>query len=144
MLITLRACLLVVGVSAVLIALSILILGAGATAATAERLFSIVFHRTYSSELWPPTMDSELRFYAALWGAYGVVVLRTAIKLPNKLQEAPWLISVFFAGGIGRALSLLEVGKPHPFFILLMWIELLLPMLVIALWFGARAQQRSA
>jgi hypothetical protein len=84
-------------------------------------------------------MDSELRFYAALWGAYGVVALRTAWSLPRKLSRTPWIAAVFFAGGVGRLLSQVGVGAPHPFFTLLMIIELTLPVLLTLLWLGARS-----
>jgi hypothetical protein len=52
------------GVSAMFIALSILTLGAGATAAAGERVFDAL--TAPASPPWPPTMDNELRFYAAL------------------------------------------------------------------------------
>jgi hypothetical protein len=72
----LRVLLAGLGVSAVLIALSILTLGAGATAAAGERVFDALSGwRGPDSPPWPPTMDNELRFYAALWGAYGPRVL---------------------------------------------------------------------
>jgi len=83
MLNALRICLAVLGASAGAIALSILFLGAEATAAMAEGVFNAVSGRyDPPSGHWPATMDSELRFYAALWGAYGIVVLRTAWNLP--------------------------------------------------------------
>lgn len=87
-------------------------------------------------------MDSELRFYATLWGAYGVVLLRAARGLPRTLPQAPWLAAVFFSGGVGRLISLLTVGAPHPVFTLLMTIELTLPILMILLWLGARARAK--
>jgi hypothetical protein len=139
MLQALRLFLVVLGTSAIAIALSIFVLGAEATASMAEAVFVAVSGwRGPPSERWPPTMDSELRFYAALWGAYGVVVLRTAWGLPRTLSRTPWIAAVFFAGGVGRSLSRVGVGAPHPFFTLLMIIELTLPVLLILLWLGAR------
>jgi hypothetical protein len=144
MLTSLRICLAVLGVSAIVIALSILVLGAEATASAAEGLFSAVSGwRGPPSERWPATMDSELRFYAALWGAYGVVVLSAARNLLRALPRIPWIAAVFFAGGIGRVLSRVSVGAPHPFFTLLMFIELLLPVLLMLLWLGARPTGRT-
>jgi len=138
MLTALRVCLLVLGLSAVAIALSIFLFGARFTAGSAEALFSTVSGwRGPPTGPWPPTMDSELRFYAALWGAYGVVVLRAARDLTNRLAEIPWLAGVFFAGGVGRVLSRLSVGAPHPFFTLLLGIEILLPLVLVALWYAA-------
>jgi hypothetical protein len=49
---------------------------------------------------------------------------------------------VFFAGGVGRAISHLSVGTPHPFFTVLMAIELLLPPVLVLLWLAARRQRR--
>jgi hypothetical protein len=83
-------------------------------------------------------MDSELRFYAALWAAYGVVVLRAARRLETHFHEVPWLAATFFAGGVGRILSRLSVGAPHPFFTLLLVIEISLPVVITALWLGAQ------
>jgi len=143
MLRVLRVCLVLLGVSAVVIALSIFILGAQATAAMGERVFGwAAGGGGPAGEHWPATMDSELRFYAALWGAYGIVVLRTAWKLPQTLGQIPWLIGVFFAGGVGRILSHLSVGAPHPFFTALMVVELVLPVVMAGLWLGARREVR--
>ena len=135
----LRFCLALLGASAVGIALSIFLLGAEATAAMGERVFGWVAGGAGpAGEHWPATMDSELRFYAALWGAYGIVALRTAWKLPQTLDQVPWLIGVFFAGGVGRVLSRLSIGAPHPFFTALMAIELVLPLMMLGLWLGVR------
>jgi hypothetical protein len=84
----LRVLLAGLGVSAVLIALSILTLGAGATAAGGS-------------------------------GARALV------------------------GGAGRAFSLLVFGAPHPFFLLLMTIELALPPLLVLLWWRAGGSSAS-
>ena len=143
MLHALRICLAILGVSAIAIALSIMILGAGATASLAESAFDAVsgWHGPPSGR-WPATMDSELRFYAALWGAYGIIVLRAASGLPRTLPWAPWIAAVFFAGGLGRVLSRVRVGPPHPFFTLLMTLELTLPLSIAGLWLGGRSQAR--
>jgi Domain of unknown function (DUF4345) len=134
----LRVLLAGLGVSAVLIALSILTLGAGATAAAAERVFDALSGwRGPDSPPWPPTMDNELRFYAALWGAYGVVLLLAARDYTGWAVRVPWLAAVFFVGGAGRAFSWLMIGAPHPFFLLLMTIELALPPLLVLLWWRA-------
>jgi hypothetical protein len=126
------------GVSAVLIALSILTLGAGATAAAGERVFDALSGwRGPDSPPWPPTMDNELRFYAALWGAYGVVLMLAARDYAGWAVRVPWLAAVFFVGGAGRAFSWLMIGAPHPFFLLIMTIELVLPPLLVLLWWRA-------
>lgn len=138
MLITLRLILGVLGIAAVLIALSILVLGAGPTARFGEQTFELLvgWHGARTPE-WPPAMDSELRFYAALWLAYGVLTLRAAIQ--SRLDNTPWLASIFFLGGIGRVASWLTVGTPHPFFLCLMAAELVLPPAMILAWLSLRA-----
>jgi hypothetical protein len=139
----LRLALAALGVSAVLIAASILLLGAQATAGMAEGAFSAMTGLGgHVPEPWPPTMDSELRFYAALWGAYGIVLLWVASNLGRRIDLVPWLAAVFFAGGLGRGLSLAFVGRPHPFFLFLMAIELGLPPLLLVLWLAARRPAR--
>jgi hypothetical protein len=132
----------VLGVSAVAICLSIMLLGAESTAWSAERAYDLVTGwRGPLSASWPPTMDSELRFYAPFWGAYGILLLAVAARFEARGRWTPWLAAVFFAGGVGRAISYVSVGAPHPFFKLLMAIELLTPPVLIALW---RAAQRPA
>lgn len=133
----LRIVLGLLGLAAISIASSIFALGAEWTAATAERVFQAV--TGYSgppSGHWPPSMDSELRFYAALWGAYGLILIMTAGDLTRQMKRVPWLAAVFFVGGVGRVVSFLQLGAPHPFFVLLMAIELLLPVVILALWFN--------
>jgi hypothetical protein len=139
---TLRGLLATLGASATLIALSILLTGAEATARMGEQVFDLARGRPESAaETWAPSMDNELRFYAALWGAYGVLLLQTARDLEARWSWVPWLSAAFFAGGIGRAISWASVGAPHPFFLGLMSLELGFPVLFMALWLaeGRRA-----
>ena len=139
----LRLVLAALGVSAILIAASILLLGAEATGGMAEGAFSAMTGLGgHVREPWPPTIDSELRFYAALWGAYGIVLVWISSSLERRLELVPWLAAVFFVGGLGRALSLAFIGPPHPFFMFLMAIELGLPPLILVLWLAARRSAR--
>jgi hypothetical protein len=139
----LRALLLVLGVSALLICLSILVLGPTATAQGFETGFTaLTGWRGRLSPKWPPTIDSELRFYAPLFGAYGVLALLAAQDLARRDSWLPWLAAVFFIGGLGRAISFGAVGPPHPLFVVLMGLELALPPILIALWLGARRSYR--
>lgn len=132
---TLRVLLATLGAAAVLIALSILFTGATATAQAGERAFDALMGRHGPlSEPWPATMDNELRFYAAMWGAYGVLLILTARDLARRASWVPWLAAVFFAGGVGRAISWAAVGPPHPFFLTLMATELTLPVVIVGLW----------
>lgn len=78
-------------------------------------------------------IDSEMRFYAALWMAYGVVALWVARALPQRIAILRIMLGVFWLGGLGRVISYFAVGAPHPLFALLMWIEIALPPLLIGL-----------
>ena len=79
-------------------------------------------------------MDSELRFYAALFVGFGLLCVRVARNLAQHGGDIPWLMLAFFSGGVGRALSWISVGAPHPFFLLLMATELVLPPVIVLLW----------
>ena len=138
---TLRALLWILGVSAVLIASSVVFLGPGMTAMFTERTYdSLTGWRGPMSPAWPPTMDSELRFYAPFWGVYGFILVVVARDLAQLGCWVPWLAVLFFAGGLGRAISWIAAGPPHPVFVLLMITELVLPPILIALWrFGKPA-----
>jgi hypothetical protein len=85
-------------------------------------------------------MDSELRFYAPFWGAYGVALLAIARDLAGHRRLVVPAMALFFIGGVGRALSWIAVGEPHPFFSMLMGIELVFPVVIIGLWFAVRAR----
>lgn len=134
----LRILLVALGVSAVAIALMDMSLGAHATASFFEAGYSALTGWPGKAQPWPPTMDNEMRFYAAPWGAYGVVLIWTARDLAARLNLVPWLAAVFFTGGVGRVISLLSVGPPDPFFSLLMVVELATPPVLVLIWLGAR------
>jgi uncharacterized protein DUF4345 len=81
-----------------------------------------------------PTIDNEFRFYSIFWLSYGVVVLWVARNILAQLRLVPLLVGLFFIGGVGRALSHIFVGTPHPAFIGLMVIELVAPVFVLILY----------
>jgi len=137
--VTLRILLWAFGLSGVMIALSIFLLGAQATAWSGEGLISALgIYRGARSEPWSTSMDSELRFYAAMFGAYSLVMIWVARALAARLNIVPWLSAAFFVGGVGRAISYAAIGPPHPFFLVLMAFELALPPALVGLWLGLR------
>jgi hypothetical protein len=132
----------VLGFAAIVICLSIVLLGPSWTAGFAEAQFDWLAGFAHpSTGQWPATMDSELRFYAPFWGAYGLALLAVARDLPARLRFVPPLAALFFIGGVGRAISYVVVGPPHPFFAFLMAIELILPVVFVTLWHSARSDQ---
>lgn len=137
----LRYALWALGLAAVAIGLSIFLLGADATARASVNVLRVVMPVADDvSGLAEPDADSELRFYAVFWIAYGITLIGTARNLLATLWRVPWLAGLFFAGGVGRVLSYLAVGAPHPLFLTLMVVELVLPAVFIGFWYFARAK----
>jgi hypothetical protein len=138
----LRANLFVLGVAAIGIGLSMSLLGSETTGQFFAALINYFLSDPQELEgMSSPNVDSELRFYAVFWVAYGVFVLRTANNLTKNLHLVPPLAGLFFAGGLGRVLSFMAVGQPHPLIIALMIAELAMPLLLLGLWAGIRRQR---
>lgn len=78
-------------------------------------------------------IDSEMRFYAVLWMAYGAIALWVARALTQRIVLLRLMLCIFLLGGVGRAISFFVVGAPHLLFIVLMWIEIVLPPVLLIL-----------
>src|SRR5258708_26745173 len=92
-----------------------MLLGAGATAAAGEQAFDALSGwRGPASPSWPATMDNELRFYAALWGGYGVLLVLAARDFAARAGQVPWLAAALFARGAGPPRPAVPVGPPAP------------------------------
>jgi len=79
------------------------------------------------------TMDSEDRFYAVLFGAYGVALLWCIKDIERKSAIVYVLALTFFAGGLARLVSVASVGFPNTFFIVMTGLELLIPFMMVFL-----------
>ena len=73
------------------------------------------------------TMDSEDRFYATLFAAYGVALLWCIKDIERKSTVVYFLALTFFIGGLARLVSVAAVGPPDTFFIAMTVLELLIP-----------------
>lgn len=77
-----------------------------------------------------PTMDSEDRFYATLFMAYGAALLWCIKDIEQKSKVVYFLTLTFFLGGLARLVSMAVVGLPNAFFINMTVLELLLPLVI--------------
>ncbi len=77
------------------------------------------------------TMDSEDRFYATLFAAYGVAVLWCIGDIERKSRCVSFLAATCFAGGLARVLSILAVGPPNRFFLAMTGLELVIPPFMV-------------
>ena len=87
------------------------------------------------------SVESELRFFAVFWIAYGVVALRTARRVELETTTVRALALALFAAGLARVVGWIAVGRPHTLLVALMIVELVGPPLVV-IWQSrvARAQ----
>ncbi|MCX4094036.1 DUF4345 domain-containing protein [Nocardia sp. alder85J] len=109
----LRWYLIIFGVVCVLIALAHIVVGPstiiGATAPDA-------------------TVDGDLRFSMVLFLAYGVTCVWAARDVDGRAGVVHLLMVLFFAGGLVRLLTVAYVGWPHWFYIAMIAVEIVTPL----------------
>ena len=69
-------------------------------------------------------LESELRFYAAFYVAYGLVALRVAPRADRDGAAVRGLAGALFLAGLARAGSWATVGRPHRLQLALLALEL--------------------
>ncbi len=87
------------------------------------------------------TMDSEDRFYATLFLAYGAALLWCVREVEHKARVVYFLMLTFFVGGLARIVSMLTVGLPNTFFIVMTVLELGLPIILAYMQFHISSAQ---
>jgi Domain of unknown function (DUF4345) len=112
-----------------------IILLVGGIAAVLIALLHIVFGSASIPGSVPvnATMDSEDRFYAAIFLGFGAAILWCAQSIEQRGKVIRFLIAIFFLGGCARVISMIFVGPPNHLFQALMAVELLLPPVVWSL-----------
>lgn len=113
------------------------VLGLGGLVATAAGLDTAIrgARSIIGEPLASARLESELRFYAGIYVAYGAALLRAARRADTDTDaaEVARLATALFAGGAARAVGWARAGRPHPGQIALLAIELAgPPALVIA------------
>jgi hypothetical protein len=106
----------------------------GGAVATGSGLHSVIAGARALPRQTPanPSVESELRFYAAFYLAYGLAVLRVAPRADRDPAAVRALAGALFLAGLARAFGWLAVGRPHALQRGLLAIELAAPPAVVA------------
>jgi len=132
--VVLRIAFSLLGLAALVIGGMIFAIGPDATGQVFAAVLRVVLPGTPQlAGLVGADVDSEMRFYAVLWMAYGGLALWVVRDLPKRMNLLRLMLGIFWLGGLGRVISYFAVGAPHPLFLVLMWIEITLPFVLIAL-----------
>ncbi len=80
-----------------------------------------------------PSVESEFRFFAAFWAAYGVASLWVAPRIEGEQLAVRALAAFLFAGGVARGIGWIAEGRPDALYVVLMGLELMIPIAVFLL-----------
>ena len=86
------------------------------------------------------SVDSELRFYAAWYVGAGALLLSTVRRIEREGRLIRGLCAVLVLAAVGRVVSLVLAGKPHPLYLVLMAIEFAIPIILVP-WQAAVARR---
>ncbi|MGH2961088.1 MAG: DUF4345 domain-containing protein [Solirubrobacterales bacterium] len=103
-----------------------------ATAAGLDTVVRGVKSLPGEGKLAKPVVESELRFYAAFYAAYGLAALRVAPRADQDTTAVPALAGALFLAGMARIAGWCVAGRPHPAQLALLTFELTTPPLIIA------------
>lgn len=82
-------------------------------------------------DLADATVENELRFYAAFYIAYGLVLLWVAPRADRETTVVRALAGALFLAGLARTIGWIAVGQPHGTQLALLAVELIAPPLII-------------
>ncbi|AUN41128.1 Uncharacterised protein (plasmid) [Tsukamurella tyrosinosolvens] len=78
------------------------------------------------------TMDSDLRVFNVLFAAYGAAFVWASRDVLGRAREINLLGLLFFVGAIGRVLAWITSGAPTPFYIAMLVVEFVVPVVHVA------------
>jgi hypothetical protein len=90
------------------------------------------------------TIDSDMRFYALLFAAYGLTFVWCAVDIADRGRVANVLGAIFFAGGLARLLAWAATGQPNWFYVVMIPVELIVPLVNWALIRRVSGSRRTA
>ncbi|MEV6670018.1 DUF4345 domain-containing protein [Streptomyces sp. NPDC051162] len=88
------------------------------------------------------TVDSLVRFFAAIFLGYGLAWIWVARQSPIPSKGVRALAGLLFLGGLSRLPSWAEAGRPNWFQLVLMGLELALPPLCF--WLSTASEREAA
>lgn len=74
------------------------------------------------------TMDSDLRVFNVLFGAFGAAFVWASRDVVGRAREINLLGLLFFVGAIGRVLAWAASGAPSPFYVAMLVVEFVVPV----------------
>ena len=80
---------------------------------------------------YSPSVDNELRFFAAWYATAGVLVLRTVPRIEAHRDTLRVVCIAVFVAACGRVVSLVTVGVPDTLYVVLMVVEFALPAVLL-------------
>lgn len=109
-------------------------LAAGGTVAAVAGLDTVLrgARSLPGQDLANPVLESELRFYAAFYVAFGLTGLHAAAREEPGAGRTRGLAGALFLAGLARAVGWRSAGRPHPLQRVLLGLELGLPPAVVA------------
>jgi hypothetical protein len=75
-----------------------------------------------------PVLDSQIKFWGAIWFGYGIILWRTSSRLRDDADLFRILYGILFLSGLGRLASALRLGLPGPQLTVAMGLELAGPV----------------
>jgi hypothetical protein len=78
------------------------------------------------------SVESEFRFFASLWIAFGAAALWVAPRVDRETALVRLLAGILFSAGLARAIAWIAAGTPHWSYLVLLGLELLLPPLIVS------------
>jgi hypothetical protein len=77
------------------------------------------------------SVESEFRFFASFWIAFGAAALWVAARVDRETAVVRLLAVILFSAGLARVIAWIAAGTPHWSFLFLLGLELLLPPLIL-------------
>ncbi len=77
------------------------------------------------------SVDSELRFFAAWYALAGVLLFRAAKRPESETVTVRGVSVAVWLAAVGRLLSIRSLGRPHPLFVALLGVELVVPAIAL-------------